>query len=64
MLVLYFCVRGIDVGLVFLFEGYRCFSCICVLGVSMFFMHLCVRGIDVGHVFVCERYRCWSCICV
>jgi hypothetical protein len=48
MLVMYLCVRGIDVGHAFVCEGYRC----CV-------MYLCVRGIDVGRVFVCEGYRCW-----
>ena len=41
MLVMCLCVRGVDVGQVF------------VLGVSMLVMHLCVRGIDVGHIFVC-----------
>jgi hypothetical protein len=41
MLVMYVCVRGVDVGNVF------------VLGVSMLVMHLCVRSIYVGHVFVC-----------
>jgi hypothetical protein len=41
MLVMYLCIRGVDVGHVF------------VLGVSMLVMHLCVRGIYVGHVFVC-----------
>jgi hypothetical protein len=53
MLVMYLCVRGIDVGHVFVCYGYRCWSCICVLGVYMLVMHLFVRGIDVGHVFVC-----------
>ena len=53
MLVMYLCVRGIDVGHVSLCEGYRCWSCICAIGVSMLVMHLCVSGIDVGHVFVC-----------
>jgi hypothetical protein len=52
MLVAYLCVGGIYVGHVFVCEGYRCWSCICVLGVSMLVMYLCVRGIDVGHVFV------------
>jgi hypothetical protein len=42
MLVMYLCVRGIDVA-----------SCICVLGVSMLVMHFCVGVIDVGHVFLC-----------
>jgi len=53
MLVMYLCVRIIDVA-----------SCICVLCVSMLAVYLCVRvsmlvvhlcgwGIDVGHVFVC-----------
>jgi hypothetical protein len=41
MLVIYLCVRGVDVGHVF------------VLGVSMLVMHLCVRGIDICDVFVC-----------
>ena len=41
LLVIYLCVRGIDVGHVF------------VLGLSMLVMHLCVSFIDVGHVFVC-----------
>jgi hypothetical protein len=62
MLVMYLCVRGIDVCHVFVCEKYRCWSCICVLGVSMLVMYLCVRVIDVGHVSVCEGYRCWSCI--
>ena len=53
MAVVYSCVRSIDVGHVFVFKGYRCWSCICVLGVSMLVMHLCVRGINVGHVCVC-----------
>ena len=42
MLVMYLCVRGIDVV-----------SCICVRGVLMLVVYLCVRGIDVGDVFVC-----------
>ena len=42
MLVMYLCIRDIDVDLVFVCYGYRCFR-----------MYLCVRGIDVGHVFVC-----------
>ena len=42
MLVMYFCVRGNDVG-----------HLSCVLGVLMLVVYLCVRGIDVGHVFVC-----------
>jgi hypothetical protein len=41
MLVMYLCIRGIDVDHVF------------VLGVSMLVMYLYARGIDVGHVFVC-----------
>ena len=41
MLVMYLCIRGVDVGHVF------------VLGVSMLVMHFCVRAFDVGHVFVC-----------
>jgi uncharacterized membrane protein (DUF441 family) len=49
---------------VFLCEGYRCWSCICVLGVSMLIMYLRVRGVDVGHVFAGYGYRSWSCICV
>jgi hypothetical protein len=53
MLVMYLCVTGIDVGRGFVCYGYRCRSCICVLGVSMLVMYLCVRGIDGGHVFVC-----------
>ena len=53
MLVMYLCVKGIDVGHVFVCEGYRCWSFTCVIGVSMLVMHLCVRGIDVGHVSVC-----------
>ena len=56
MLVMYLWVIGIDVGHVFLGYRYRCWSCICVLYVSMLFMYLCVIGIDVGHVFVCYRY--------
>jgi hypothetical protein len=38
MLVMYLCARCIDVGLVFVCEGYPCWSCICVLGVSMLVM--------------------------
>jgi hypothetical protein len=49
--------------------GYRCWSCICVLGVSLVVMDLCVgvsmlvmylrvRDFDVGNVFVCWVYRC------
>ena len=53
MLVMYLCVRDIDVGGVFVCKGYRCWSCICLLRVSMLVMYLYVRGIDVGHVFVC-----------
>jgi hypothetical protein len=41
MLVMYVCVKGVDVGHVF------------VLGVSMLVMHLCVRSIYVSDVFVC-----------
>ena len=52
MLFMYLCVRGIDVVHVCVCYGYRCWSCICVLGVSMLVMYLCVRGIDVGHLFV------------
>jgi hypothetical protein len=40
MLVMYLC------------WGYRCWSCISVVGVSMLVRFLCVRGIDVGRVFV------------
>jgi hypothetical protein len=54
---------------VFVCCGYRCWSCICVLrvsmllmylcvGVSMLVMYLCVRGIHVSNVFVCLVYRC------
>jgi hypothetical protein len=64
MLVMHLCVMVIDVGHVFVCVGYRCWSCICVCGLSMLVMYLCVRGIDVGHVFVCEGNQCWSCICV
>ena len=64
MLLVYLFVRGIGVGHAFMCEGYRCFSCICVLEVSMLVMYFCVSGIDVGLVFVCEGYRCCSCICV
>jgi hypothetical protein len=64
MLVVYLFVRGIYVGHAFVCKGYRCWLCICVLGVSkllmyfvlevsMFVMYLCVRDIDDGHVFVC-----------
>jgi hypothetical protein len=53
MLVMYLCVMGIDVGHVFVCEGYQCWSCICVCWLSMLVMYLCVRGIDVGHVSVC-----------
>jgi hypothetical protein len=53
MLVMYLCVRGTDVGHVFVCEGYRCWSCICVIGVQMLVLYLCVKDIDVGHVFVC-----------
>jgi hypothetical protein len=52
MLVMYLCIMGIDVDLVFVCYGYRFWSCICELGVSMLVMYLCIRGIDVGHVFV------------
>jgi hypothetical protein len=55
MLVMYLCVRGIDVGYAFVCNGHRCWSCICVSRVSMLVMYLCVRGIDVGYVFV-HRY--------
>jgi hypothetical protein len=53
MLVMYLCVMGIDVGHASVCEGYRCWSCICVLRVSMLVMYLGVNGIDVGHVFEC-----------
>jgi hypothetical protein len=53
MLFMFVCVTGIDVGHAFVCKGYRCWSCICVLGVSMLVMYLCVRGIDIVHVFVC-----------
>jgi hypothetical protein len=53
MLFMYLCVTGIDVGHVLVCLGYRCWSCTCVLGVSIVVVYLCVRGIDVGHVFVC-----------
>ena len=53
MLVMYLCVRGIAVGYVFVYYGYRSWSCICVLGVSMLVIYLCVRGIDFVRVFVC-----------
>jgi hypothetical protein len=62
MLPMYLCVRSIDVGNVCLCEVFRCWSYICVLGVSMLFGYLCVRSIDVGHVFICEGYRRWLCI--
>jgi hypothetical protein len=69
MLVVYLFVRGIDFSNVFVCYGYRCWSCICVLrvsmllmylcvGVSMLVMYLCVRGIHVSNVFVCLVYRC------
>ena len=65
MLVMHLCVSGIDVVHVFVFKGHRCWSCICVLGLSLLvmylfvrvsrlIMYLCARGIDVGHVFVCR----------
>jgi hypothetical protein len=38
MLVIYLCVRGIDVGHVFVCDWYRCWSYICVLGVSILFL--------------------------
>jgi hypothetical protein len=41
MLVMHLCVRGVDVGQVF------------VLAVSMLVLYLCVLVIDVCHVFVC-----------
>ena len=52
MLVIYLCVRGIDFGRVFVCYGYRCWSCIFVLGVSMLVIYLCFSGIYVGSVFV------------
>jgi hypothetical protein len=54
--IMYLCVRVINVGLVFVCEGYRCWSCICVIGVLILVMHLCFRGIDVGDAFVCKGY--------
>jgi hypothetical protein len=63
MLVMYLCVRVINVSHVFVCSGYQCWSCICVFGLSMLVMYLCVRAINVGHVFVCSGYQCWSCIC-
>ena len=63
MVVLYLWVIGIDVFHVFLDYRYRCWSCICVLLLSMMVMYLCVIGIDVGHLCVYYRYRCWACIC-
>jgi hypothetical protein len=56
MLVMYLCVRGINVGHVFVCEGYRCCSCIYVRRLSMLVMYLCVRGTIVGRLFVCEGY--------
>jgi hypothetical protein len=53
MLVMYLCVGCIDVSHVFVRKGCRCWSCICLLGVTMLVMYLCVSGIDVGRVFVC-----------
>jgi hypothetical protein len=53
IVVIYFCVRGIDVGHIFVCEGYQCCSCICVFGVLMLVMYLFVRGIDVVCLFVC-----------
>ena len=55
MLIMYLCVwgidvgrvfvcLGIDVGQVFVCLGYRCWSGICVFGVSMLVMYLCVWG--------------------
>ena len=64
MLVIYLCVMGIDVGHASVCEWYRCWSCICAIGVSMSVMHLCVRGMDVGHLSVCVWYGCLSSICV
>ena len=63
MLLMHLCVKGIDVGHVFVRVGFRCWPCICVLGVSMLVMdlfvrlsmlvmYLCLLDIDVGHVFV------------
>jgi hypothetical protein len=52
MLVMYLCVRGIDVGHEFVCIGYRCWLFICLLGVLMMVMYLCIRGIDVVYVFV------------
>ena len=53
MVVVYSCIRGMDVVHVFVCYGNRCWSCTCVLGVSMLVMYLCARGIDCGCVFVC-----------
>jgi hypothetical protein len=52
MLVMHLSVKVIDVGHAFVCVGYRCWSCICVLGVSMLVMYLCYRGIDVGNSFM------------
>ena len=52
MLVMHLCVRCIDVGHVSVCNGYGCWSCICVLGISMLVMYFCVRCIDVGCVFM------------
>jgi hypothetical protein len=50
-------VRVIDVSHVFVCVSYRCWSCICVLRVSMLVMYLCVRGMDVGHLYVLNGCR-------
>jgi len=48
--------------------GYRCWSCICVLGISMLVMHLCIRGINdascicVFVVLMLVLYLCVRCI--
>jgi hypothetical protein len=50
MLVMHLCVRGVDVGHVFMCYGYQCWSCMCVFGYRCW-LCICVLG-----------YRCWSCI--
>ena len=64
MLVMYLFVRVIDVGRVFVCEGYICWSCLCLLRVSMLVMYLCVRGIEVAHVFCVRGIDvCDVCVC-
>jgi hypothetical protein len=41
ILDVYLCIRGIDVGHVFVCWGHRCWSCICVLGILILVMYLC-----------------------